>query len=139
MIQITPSLALDERAIEESFVLASGPGGQNVNKVATAVQLRLDLARAGLPDEVRLRLQRLAGKRVSREGTLLIVARQHRTQERNRAAALDALIELVRRATVVPKRRRATRPTAASRARRLDDKAHRARTKRERTAPGSDR
>ena len=120
-------------------MLASGPGGQNVNKVATAVQLRLDLARAGLPDEVRLRLQRLAGKRVSREGTLLIVARQHRTQERNRAAALDALIELVRRATVVPKRRRATRPTAASRARRLDDKAHRARTKRERTAPGSDR
>ena len=139
MIQITPSLALDERAIEESFVLASGPGGQNVNKVATAVQLRLDLSRAGLPDEVRLRLQRLAGKRVSREGTLLIVARQHRTQERNRAAALDALIELVRRATVVPKRRRATRPTAASRARRLDDKAHRARTKRERTAPGNDR
>ena len=139
MIQITPSLALDERAIEESFVLASGPGGQNVNKVATAVQLRLDLSRAGLPDDVRLRLQRLAGKRVSREGTLLIVARQHRTQERNRAAALDALIELVRRATVVPKRRRATRPTAASRARRLDDKAHRARTKRERTAPGNDR
>ena len=139
MIRVTPSLSLDERAIEESFVLASGPGGQNVNKVATAVQLRLDLSRAGLPDEVRLRLQRLAGKRVSREGTLLIVARQHRTQERNRAAALDALIELVRRATVVPKRRRATRPTAASRARRLDDKAHRARTKRERTAPGNDR
>ena len=133
MIQVTATLFLDERAIEESFVLASGPGGQNVNKVSTAVQLRCDLNRAGLPDDVRRRLERLAGKRVSREGVLLIVARQHRTQERNRAAAMEALLELVRRATVVPKRRRATRPTNASRVRRLTDKAHRGRLKQTRS------
>lgn len=132
MIHISPSLTLDERAIQENFILASGPGGQNVNEVATAVQLRVDLPRAGLPDEVRLRLERLAGKRVTQEGVLLITARQHRTQERNRAAAMAALVELVQRAAIAPKRRRPTRPTAASRVRRLADKAHRARTKRQR-------
>jgi len=134
MIRIGPGLALDERAIEENFVHASGPGGQNVNKVATAVQLRVDLQRAGLPQAVVLRLQRLAGRKLTGDGMLLISAQRHRTQERNRAAALDMLIRLVQRAAVPPKPRIATRPTASSRARRLADKAHRAHTKRARTA-----
>lgn len=134
MIRIGPGLALDERAIAESFVHASGPGGQNVNKVATAVQLRVDLQRSGLPEQVLMRLRRLAGRRLTREGEVLITAQRHRTQERNRAAALDMLVRLVQRAAIPPKPRIATKPTAASRARRLADKAHRARTKRTRTA-----
>ena len=134
MIRIGPGLALDERALEESFVHASGPGGQNVNKVATAVQLRVELQRTGLPQPVLLRLQGLAGRKLSGEGVLLITAQRHRTQERNRAAALDMLIRLVQHAAVPPKPRIATRPTASSRARRLADKAHRAHTKRARTA-----
>jgi ribosome-associated protein len=135
MIRITPAITLDERAIEESFIRASGPGGQNVNKVSTAVQLRVDLAQAGLPPAVRARLEKLAGRRLTLQGELLITAQRHRTQERNRAEALDMLVRLIRSAAVAPVRRVATKPTAGSRRRRLEEKAHRAQTKRVRAGP----
>jgi ribosome-associated protein len=135
MIRITPAITLDERAIEESFIRASGPGGQNVNKVSTAVQLRVDLAQAGLPPAVRARLEKLAGRRLTLQGELLITAQRHRTQERNRAEALDMLVRLIRSAAVAPIRRVATKPTAGSRRRRLEEKAHRAQTKRVRSGP----
>ena len=135
MIRITPSVFLDERAIEESFIRASGPGGQNVNKVSTAVQLRVDLAMAGLPPPVRARLEKLAGRRLTLQGELLITAQQHRTQERNRAAALDMLIRLVQRAAVAPVRRVATKPSAGARRRRVEDKVHRGKIKATRSGP----
>ena len=135
MIRITPSVFLDERAIEESFIRASGPGGQNVNKVSTAVQLRVDLALAGLPPPVRARLEKLAGRRLTLQGELLITAQQHRTQERNRAAALDMLIRLVQRAAVAPVRRVATKPSAGARRRRVEDKVHRGKIKATRSGP----
>jgi ribosome-associated protein len=138
MIRITPSIGIDERAISESFVRSSGPGGQNVNKVSTAVQLRFDLADSGLPNDVQARLRRLAGRRFTQDGTLLITAQRHRTQDRNRQAALDTLIELIERAVVPPTPRIATRPTASSRRRRLQTKTHRARVKQTRTAPRDD-
>jgi ribosome-associated protein len=133
VIPVTDRLAVDERALSESFVRASGPGGQNVNKVATAVQLRLDLSASGLPEEVRARAARLAGKRLTQDGAILIIAQRHRTQERNREDALDRLIELVRRAAEPPKPRRPTKPTLASKRRRLEAKARRARIKSGRT------
>src|SRR3712207_4974075 len=123
MIEITPALAIDENEIKEEFVRASGPGGQNVNKVATAVQLRFDVANSpSLPDPVRERLIRLAGQRVTTEGILMITAKEFRTQERNRQAALKRLIHLLQKAAEAPKLRRKTKPSAGDKERRLNEK-----------------
>jgi ribosome-associated protein len=131
MLRITTSIQIDERELKESFIRASGPGGQNVNKVSTAVQLRFDVRRSpSLSDEVRERLTRLAGKRITLEGILVIDARRFRTQERNRQDARDRLTALVRAATRKPRPRKATRPTLASKARRMDTKRKRADIKR---------
>ena len=131
MIQITPTIVLDEREIQEEFIRATGPGGQNVNKVATAVQLRFDVAHSPtLPVEVRQRLIRLSGRRMTDDGVLILVARRFRTQERNRQDAMDRLLALIRKATQKPKPRRRTRPSLASKERRLDIKRRRSETKR---------
>ena len=127
MIRVTPSISIAERELEEHFIRASGPGGQNVNKLASAVQLRFDVRRSPrLPEEVRARLERLAGRRLTREGVLVINAQRHRTQERNRADARERLVDLIRRAAVAPAPRRPTKPTAGARERRLQSKKHRA-------------
>ncbi len=131
MISITPSLAIDQRDLEERFIRAPGPGGQHVNKVATAVQLRFRLrGYSELPEAVRARLIELAGRRVSADGVLSIEAHRFRTRERNRADALERLTVLIRRATRRPKPRKLTRPSRAARERRLEDKRERAATKR---------
>jgi ribosome-associated protein len=126
VIRISPRIAIDEREIEESFIRASGPGGQNVNKLSTAVQLRFDVRGSpSLPDDVRARLARLAGRRLTRDGVLVLTAQSHRTQARNREEALERLVELIREASVRPITRRPTRPTMASRQRRLEGKKRR--------------
>ncbi len=131
MIRVNAQISLDEREIEESFVRASGPGGQNVNKLSTAVQLRFDVRGSpSLPAQVKERLERLAGTRLTRDGVLVITAQSHRTQARNRADALDRLLELIRRAAIAPRARRPTRPTKASRERRIETKKRHAGLKR---------
>jgi ribosome-associated protein len=122
MIEITPSLQIDERELQIDFVRASGPGGQNVNKVSTAAQLRFDVGASSLPQEVKARLIRLAGNRMTSEGVLLIEAKRFRTQEQNREDALQRFVELVRKALSPPKPRKPTKPTAGSKAKRLKEK-----------------
>jgi ribosome-associated protein len=129
MIRVNDHIHIDERELEESFVRASGPGGQNVNKVSTAVQLRFDVANSALPNEVRARLRTLAGRRLSNDGVLVIVATTHRTQERNRAEARERLVDLIRRAAERPVPRRKTRPPKSSKRQRLDTKKHRSHVK----------
>jgi ribosome-associated protein len=140
MIRITDAIALDEREIEESFVRASGPGGQNVNKVASAVQLRFDVRRSpSLPNEVAIRLMKLAGRRMTQDGVLVITAQRFRSQEQNRQDALERLTALIRQASVRPVPRRKTKPTLASKQRRLEGKSRRAQIKSLRTSrPSSD-
>ena len=122
-IRVTDEISIDESEIEESFVRSSGPGGQNVNKLSTAVQLRFDVRRSpSLPNDVAVRLMRLAGKRLTKDGVLVIVAQNHRTQERNRADALERLVALIQEAAVRPIPRRATKPPKASREKRLEGK-----------------
>jgi ribosome-associated protein len=122
MPAITPSFTIDERQLHFDFIRSAGPGGQNVNKVATAVQLRFDVRASALPEAAKVRLLALAGHRATAEGELLIEARRFRTQEQNREDALQRFVELVRKALIPPKPRRRTRPTAASKAKRIKAK-----------------
>ncbi|MDK9721482.1 MAG: alternative ribosome rescue aminoacyl-tRNA hydrolase ArfB [Rhodospirillales bacterium] len=136
MIKITPRLAIDESEIEERFVRSSGPGGQNVNKLATAVQLRFDVRNSpSLPDGVKERLEKLAGRRMTQDGVLVINAQRHRTQERNRQDGLDRLIELIQKAVPPPIPRRPTKPTLGSKKRRLESKKQRSGIKAMRATP----
>ena len=138
MVPVTANIALDEREIVESFIRASGPGGQNVNKVASAVQLRFDARHSpSLPPEVRSRLEHLAGSRLTREGVIIITAQRHRAQARNREDALGRLLDLIRCAAHPPRKRRPTKPSGASRERRIESKKRRAGIKRLRQAKPS--
>jgi ribosome-associated protein len=126
MIRITDSIELDEAELEESFVRSSGPGGQNVNKLSTAVQLRFDVRRSpSLPNDVAIRLMRIAGSRMTKDGVLVIIAQNQRTQERNRADARERLFAMIREAAVRPVKRVATKPSKAQKRERLEGKKHR--------------
>jgi len=129
VLHITDDIAIDEREIQERFVRASGPGGQNVNKVSTAVELRFDIAASTLPEPVKARLRTLAGNRVTADDVLLIDSREHRTQAQNREAARARLTDLLQRSAKIPKKRRATKPRAAAREQRLATKKRRATVK----------
>ncbi len=138
-LTLAPGVEIPDSDVTLSFVRSSGPGGQNVNKVASAVQLRFDLAHsAALAPEVKARLRGLSGRRLTSEGAILIIARNHRTQESNRREAEARLTELIQRALVPPKPRKATKPTRAARERRLEQKTQRRKTKRLRSKPGWD-
>ena len=140
MIEITPDISLTDDEVSERFIRAAGPGGQNVNKVSTAVELRFDVRGSpSLPNDVAIRLMKLAGRRLTQDGILVLVAMTHRTQERNRAAALDRLIELIKKAAEPPPPpRKKTRPTMASKVRRLDGKVRRGGVKAMRGKPSGD-
>jgi ribosome-associated protein len=139
MIHVTDAIRLDESELALSFVHAGGPGGQHVNKSATAVQLRFDVASSpSLPADVRARLLRLAGSRVTADGILVLTARRHRSQERNRQEVVDRLVSLIRQAARPPKKRRPTKPTKASRERRLAKKKQQSRLKKSRRSPRLD-
>ncbi|MEO6237966.1 MAG: alternative ribosome rescue aminoacyl-tRNA hydrolase ArfB [Vicinamibacterales bacterium] len=139
MLEVTPTLAIEESELSERFVRASGPGGQNVNKVATAVELRFDVARStALGEDVKTRLRAVAGTRMTADGVLMIDARRYRTQSQNRADARERLADLIRQALVKPRRRRKTRPTKGSVERRIESKQKRSQTKRGRGSVGGD-
>jgi ribosome-associated protein len=131
MIRVTDTISIDESELIENFVRSSGPGGQNVNKLSTAVQLRFDVRQSpSLPNDVAIRLMRIAGSRMTKDGVLVITAQNHRTQERNRAEAQERLIAMIQEAAVRPVPRRATKPTKASKQRRIEGKKHRSSVKR---------
>jgi ribosome-associated protein len=138
-LRITPSISIDDSELEESFILSSGAGGQNVNKVSSAVQLRFDVVRSpSLPDPVRHRLIALSGSRLTKDGVLILVGRQYRDQNRNRIDVRERLTELIREAAIIPKKRRPTKPTLASKERRIEGKKVRAHIKKNRGKPRDD-
>ena len=139
LLRVTPRISIDESELDERFIHASGPGGQNVNKVATAVQLRFDVHRSpSLPDDVRARLVTLAGRRLTKDGVLVIDGRQFRTQERNRDDVRERLFDLIRQATIVPAKRYKTRPPLSSKRKRLEGKTKRGAIKKARARPSFD-